>query len=264
MVEKIKSDKNIPLILITNDDSIYSKGIKSLVEAVKGLGQIVVVAPGLPQSGMGHAVTLNSPLRLRKVSRFEGIEHSYTCSGTPVDCVKIARDMVLDRKPDLCISGINHGSNSSINIIYSGTMSAAVEAAIEKIPSIGFSLCDHDLDADFEASKVIARKICIQMLAHKLPNNCLLNVNIPALPLDEIKGYKYARQAEAKWEEEFEERVDPRGKQYFWLTGKFRNYDEGQNTDEWALENGYVSIVPVKIDLTDHENIQYLNQNWEL
>ncbi len=255
---------NKPLILVTNDDSINSKGIKALVEAMQTLGEVIVVAPDKMQSGMGHAVTLNTPLRLSEAKIFEGVDRSYTCSGTPVDCVKIARDIILHKKPDLCVSGINHGSNSSINVIYSGTMSAAVEAAIEHIPSIGFSLCDHSADADFEASAIIATKIAKQMLIHPLPNGSLLNVNIPNLPLAQIKGIKIARQAIAKWEEEFEERIDPRGGKYYWLTGKFVNYDKGEDTDEWSLENGYVSVVPVQFDLTAHNVIGYINEKWTL
>ncbi len=263
-MQKIKTDPNKPLILVVNDDSIYAKGIQNLVAAVKEFGQVVVVAPGLPQSGMGHAVTLDNALRLRKVERFEGIEHSYSCSGTPVDCVKIARDVVLDRKPDLCVSGINHGSNSSINILYSGTMSAAVEAAIEGIPSIGFSLCNHDYQADFNTSKFVVQKIVDEMLRKKLPNNCLLNVNIPDVTLEQLKGFKICRQAIAKWEEEFENRIDPRGRPYYWLTGRFVNYDTKEDTDEWALANNYVSIVPVQIDLTDYNNISFINKEWTL
>lgn len=253
-----------PLILVTNDDSIYSKGIRSLVEAMQELGEVIVVAPDKPQSGMGHAVTLNSPLRLNEVKRFEGVSKSFSCSGTPVDCVKIARDIILHKKPDLCVSGINHGSNSSINIIYSGTMSAAVEAAIEHIPSIGFSLCNHDANANFDAAIFYAKKIAQEMLKNPLPNGSLLNVNIPDLPLSEIKGVKIARQAVAKWEEEFEERVDPRGGKYYWLTGKFVNYDKGQDTDEWSLDNGYVSVVPVQFDLTAHNTIGFINEKWTL
>jgi len=253
-----------PLILVTNDDSIYSKGIKSLVEAMKSLGDVVVVAPALPQSGMGHAVSLNTPLRLKESHRFEGVQKSYSCTGTPVDCVKIARDVVLHRKPDICVSGINHGSNSSINILYSGTMSAAVEAAIEAIPAIGFSLCDHSEEADFDAAIEVAKKVTAELLANPLPKGSLLNVNIPNVPLDEIKGYKVCRQAVAKWEEEFQESIDPRGKKYWWLTGKFVNYDKGQDTDEWALANNYVSVVPVQFDLTSHNDIAFINEKWTL
>lgn len=264
MIRKIKSDKTKPLILITNDDSVYSKGIAAMIDAVRDIGEIVVVAPSLPQSGMGHAVTLKDPIRLEEVELYSGVLASYACSGTPVDAVKIARDVILDRKPDICLSGINHGSNSSINIIYSGTMSAALEAAIEEIPSIGFSLCDHNAHADFELAKEVVKQLTTQMLAHPIPKSSLLNVNIPKLDRKNWKGYRICRQAVAKWEEEFEERIDPRGGNYYWLTGKFVNYDTEHDTDEWALSNGYVSIVPIQFDLTNYKNINFIQNNWEL
>ncbi len=197
-----------PLILVVNDDGIFSRGIAALVAAVKDLGEVVVVAPDSPQSGMGHAITINKPLRLRQVKTHGDIK-SFECSGTPVDCVKLAVDKVLHRHPDLCVSGINHGSNSSINIIYSGTMSAAVEASLEGIPSVGFSLCDHSQEADFTASAYYAKFIAEQLLKHGMPKHTLLNVNIPKLPLKDIKGLKISRQAMAKWEEEYIERTDP-------------------------------------------------------
>jgi 5'-nucleotidase len=250
-----------PLILVVNDDGITAPGIKALVEAVKELGEVVVVAPDSPQSGMGHAITINKPLRLKQMHLFGDIK-AYQCSGTPVDCVKLAVDKVLHRHPDLCVSGINHGSNSSINIIYSGTMSAAVEASLEGIPSVGFSLCDYSNEADFSASVFYARYVASQLLQHGMPKHTLLNVNIPKLPLQEIKGLKIVRQALAKWEEEYVERTDPFGRPYYWLTGKFVNYDHGQDTDEWALENGYVSVVPVQHDLTAHHIISFINENW--
>lgn len=264
MINKITSDPSKPLILITNDDSIYSKGIRSLVEAVSNLGQVVVVAPSLPQSGMGHAVTLTEPLRLERLHMFDNVLASFTCSGTPADAVKIARDIILDRKPDICLSGINHGSNSSINILYSGTMSAAVEAAIESIPAIGFSLCEHISEADFDLAKIVAHKLTSEMLSNPMPNTALLNVNIPNIKEAELKGYKVCHQARAKWEEEFEERIDPRGGHYYWLTGKFINYDTSHESDEWAINNGYVSIVPVQFDLTNYSNIDFITKNWKL
>lgn len=249
-----------PLILVTNDDGITAPGIKALVEVAKEFGTVVVVAPDSPQSGMGHAVTLNKPLRMHRTQIFEGVE-SYECSGTPVDCVKIAVDKVLDKKPDLCVSGINHGSNSSINIIYSGTMSAAVEAALEDIPSVGFSLCDFSYEADFSTAQEAARKIIAQILENGLAHNSLLNVNIPK---GKMNGIKVCRQANAKWEEEFDKRQDPHGRDYYWLTGKFVNKDKGQDTDEWALAHGYVSVVPVQFDLTAHHGIKFINENWDL
>ncbi len=255
--------KQKPVILVTNDDGITAPGIKVLVEVMQTLGKVVVVAPDSPQSGMGHAITIAEPLRLEKIDQFEGVE-SYQCSGTPVDCVKLAVDAVLHRKPDLCVSGINHGSNASINVIYSGTMSAAMEASIEGINAIGFSIGDYQFDADFREARKFVKLIAGQVLKKGLPRGSLLNVNIPAHNGKPIKGVKVCRQAIAKWEEEFDEREDPRGKKYFWLTGKFVNYDKGEDTDEWALEHNYVSIVPVQYDLTAHHGIRYINKNWDL
>lgn len=251
------------IILVTNDDGILAPGIHALVEAVRHLGRIVVVAPDKPQSGMGHAITLNEPLRLQSSQVFGDIE-AYACSGTPVDCVKLAKDKVLHRKPDLCVSGINHGSNSSINIIYSGTMSAAMEAGIEGIPAVGFSLLNYASDADFSAASHFARMIAEQVLSNGLPPATLLNVNIPYLPVDQINGVRICRQAQAKWEEEYDMRLDPHKRPYYWLTGKFVNYDQGEDTDEWALTNGFVSVVPVQYDLTAHHAIAFFNQQWQL
>lgn len=259
---KKEYDKKRPLILVTNDDGITAPGMKALVEAMMPLGHVVVVAPDKGQSGMGHAITIHHPLRLQKVEYTYDIE-AYQCSGTPVDCVKLAVDIVLHRKPDLCVSGINHGSNSSINVIYSGTMSAAVEAAIEGIPAIGFSLTDFRYEAHFEHSKSFISKIAENMLAEGMPAGTLLNVNIPSIPATEIKGIKVCRQANAKWVEEFDKRKDPRGQQYYWLTGRFVNKDKGEDTDEWALANGYVSVVPVQYDLTAHHAITHINENWK-
>lgn len=255
--------KKLPLILITNDDGITAPGIKATVEVMKKLGKVVVVAPDSPQSGMGHAITINKPLRLDKNNQFGDEVESYQCSGTPADCVKLAVDKVLHRKPDLLVSGINHGSNSSINVIYSGTMSAAVEGAIEGITAIGFSLLDYSWNADFSASKVYMNKVATNVIKHGLPTDTLLNVNIPKGSIDDIKGAKICRQARAKWVEEFDQREDPYGRNYFWLTGKFSNLDKGEDTDEWALAHGYVSIVPVQFDLTAHHAIGSLN-TWDL
>ncbi|MBS1743377.1 MAG: 5'/3'-nucleotidase SurE [Bacteroidetes bacterium] len=246
-----KKAKEKPVILITNDDDITSKGIRSLVEAVSELGTVVVVAPDSPQSGMGHAITIGSPLRMNKMNLFGDVE-AWQTSGTPVDCVKLAVDKILHRKPDLCLSGINHGANHSINVIYSGTMSAAMEASIEGIPSIGFSLLDYNYDADFTASKQVVQKMVSALLKKKLDKHLLLNVNIPSLPPEKIKGIKICKQAYAKYEEDFSERLDPHGKKYYWLTGEFKNFDKGRDTDVWALEHGYVSVVPVQFDLTNY------------
>lgn len=259
----MENAKNKPLILVTNDDGITAPGIRALVEAMRPLGEVVIVAPDSPQSGMGHAITLNKPLRLREVHLFEGLR-SFECSGTPVDCVKIAVDKVLHRHPDLCVSGINHGSNSSINVIYSGTMSAAVEASLEGIPSVGFSLLDYSHEADMSAATEVANQIAKQILAHGIPHATLLNVNIPKGKMADIKGIKICRQARAKWEEEYVERQDPFGRNYYWLTGKFVNHDKGNDTDEWALANQFVSVVPVQYDLTAHHAISEINETWNL
>lgn len=256
------TDDNKPVILVTNDDGIAAPGIRALVEAVKELGHVIVVAPDSPQSGMGHAITIGTPLRLYQVEIFEGIE-SWQSSGTPADCVKLARDQILHRKPDICVSGINHGCNHSINIIYSGTMSAAMEAAIEGIPSIGFSLYDFNFDADFTVSKTVARTITERMLRSSMPPHTLLNVNIPKRQPHEFNGIRICRQAYARWAEEFEHRVDPRGKDYYWMTGKFINLDEGTDSDVKALNDGYASVVPVKFDFTDMQMKDMLEKDWK-
>lgn len=242
-----------PLILVTNDDGMFAPGIKHLVSIARQMGDVIVVAPDSPQSGQGHAITIEKPLRLNKVDVFDNID-SYECNGTPVDCVKLAKHVLLkDRKIDLCLSGINHGSNASINIIYSGTMSAAMEASLDGIPSIGFSLLDYSFDADFEASTPYLRHIIEQVIENGMPKTSLLNVNIPKLPFDKIKGIKIARQSNGRWTEEFLEAKDPRGQKYYWLTGKFVNEDDGADTDMEALDQGYISIVPSKHDLTHYE-----------
>nr|WP_294925482.1 5'/3'-nucleotidase SurE [uncultured Flavobacterium sp.] len=252
-----------PLILVTNDDGITAPGIRSLIEVMKTIGEVIVVAPDKPQSATGHAITINNTLYLNKISKENDPITEYSCSGTPVDCVKLAVNEILKRKPDLCVSGVNHGSNSSINVIYSGTLSAAVEAGIEGIQAIGFSLLDYNWDADFEPIKSLIKKIVLETLEKKLPPGVILNVNFPKLKEKEIKGIKICRQAKALWIEKFDKRQTPFGKDYYWLSGEFVNQDKGDDTDEWALENGYVSVVPVQFDLTAHHAIQQLN-TWDL
>ena len=255
--------KKKPLILVTNDDGITAPGIRALIATMAQIGEVIVVAPDKPQSATGHAITINNTLYLNKISAANATIEEFSCSGTPVDCVKFAVNEILKRKPDLCVSGINHGSNSSINVIYSGTMSAAVEAGIEGIPAIGFSLMDYDWNADFESSQSFVKKIALQVLSNGLPNGVILNVNFPKLKEKEIKGIKICRQAKAIWVEKFDKRVTPQGKDYYWLTGEFINQDQGEDTDEWALEHGFISIVPVQFDLTAHFAIQELN-TWKL
>lgn len=252
----------MPVILVTNDDGIMAPGIRNLVESVKDLGKVVVVAPDKPQSGMGHAITIGLPLRLHPVTVFEDVE-AWQCSGTPVDCVKLAVDKILHRKPDICLSGINHGANHSINVIYSGTMSAAIEASIENIPSIGFSLLNYSLEADFSAAKIYARILVEKILSRKADKHLCLNVNIPAVDASLVKGIKICRQAYAKYEEDFDERKDPGGRKYFWLTGDFVNFDKGKDTDVWALANNYVSVVPVQFDLTNYVLRDKLQKTWK-
>ena len=248
-----------PIILVTNDDGISAPGIRALIQVMEEIGNVVVVAPDSPQSAMGHAITINNTLHLNKISKENDAITEYSCSGTPVDCVKLAVNEILKQKPQLCVSGVNHGSNSSINVIYSGTMSAAVEAGIEGIAAIGFSLLDDNWNADFETIKPFIKKIALEVLTHKLPEGVVLNVNFPKLKHEDIKGIKICRQAKAIWMEKFDKRKTPQGKDYYWLTGEFVNQDKGEDTDEWALSNGYISIVPVQYDLTAHHAISQLN-----
>jgi len=249
-----------PTILITNDDGVTAPGIKNLVEAVKHMGKVVVVAPDKPQSGMGHAITIGHPLRMNQVNLFEGVD-AWQISGTPADCVKLAVDKILHGKPDICLSGINHGANHSINVIYSGTMSAAMEASIEGIPSVGFSLLDYSMEADFSAAQKIVQQIVTPLLQQKQTEHLLLNVNIPSVPYELIEGIKVCRQAYAKYREEFDERRDPHGRKYYWLTGEFLNMDSGQDTDVHALKNNFVSVVPISIDFTDYAQMKRV-QSW--
>lgn len=248
-----------PLILVTNDDGITAPGIRTLIEVMNTIGDVVVVAPDSPQSAKGHAITVDSTLYVEQIEVPDGTHLEYTCSGTPADCVKLAVREILDRRPDICVSGINHGSNSSINVIYSGTMSAAIEAGIEGIPAVGFSLLNYKWSAKFGACKPFVKTITENVLQHGLQAGVVLNVNIPDVSEIDIKGIKVCRQARANWVEEFDKRKNPQGRDYYWLTGKFVNLDGGEDTDEWALEHNYVSVVPVQFDLTAHHFIKDLN-----
>lgn len=251
-----------PLILVSNDDGITSKGIRVLVNVMKKLGDVVVVAPDSPQSGMGHAITIGETLRLYEEDIFEDVI-AYKSSGTPADCVKLAKHHVMkDRQPDLVVSGINHGSNTSISVLYSGTMSAAIEGALEGLPSIGFSLCDYSSKADFSHVEEYVYKISKQVLDHGIAKGVALNVNFPPKRNEPIRGVKVCRQAHAKWQEEFSERFDPNGRKYYWMAGNFVNFDKGEDNDEWAIANNYVSIVPCQYDLTAHHAISQINEEW--
>lgn len=252
-----------PLILVTNDDGITSRGISTLIHLMKEMGEVWVVAPDSPQSGMGHAITVGDTLRLEPSDIFGDIK-AYECSGTPADCVKMARHFVLKdyRQPDLVVSGINHGSNTAISVLYSGTMSAAIEAAIEGTPAIGFSLCDFSSGAEFSHLHDPIQKIVSMVLDKGLPDGVALNVNFPPKRNEPLKGIKVCRQANAKWNEEFDQRYDPNGRRYFWMAGNFVNFDKGEDNDEWAIANNYVSVVPCQFDLTAHHAIRTLNDSW--
>ncbi len=256
-----------PLILVSNDDGITAPGIRCLVETMLALGaEVVVVAPDSPQSGMGHAITMNQPLRLQRSQEFGPDVEAYQCSGTPADCVKIAKHHVLkDRRPALVVSGINHGSNASVNVLYSGTMSAAIEAAIEGLPAIGFSLCEYGPGADFSHVGPWVTQICQLALAQGIPPRTALNVNLPRHdPARPIRGLRLARQAHAKWQEAFDERHDPYRRPYYWLIGEFINLDPAADTDEAALAENYVSIVPCRFDLTSYTALDTMSQSWAL
>lgn len=250
-----------PLIFITNDDGVKAKGLWTIIETARKIGRVVAIAPEHPQSGKAHAITMYSPLYLRTVKEEDGLT-VYACSGTPVDCVKMAFDHIFkDHLPDISISGINHGSNSAISVLYSGTMGAATEASFYNRPSVGLSLLDHDEDADFSAAAVYGEKIIRTILEKEITLPLCLNVNIPIGTLEEIKGIRICRQNMGYWKETFVCRQDPRGKDYFWLTGNFHNMEpESTDTDEWALANNYVSIVPIQADMTDHDRVTELRK----
>ncbi|MCK5691616.1 MAG: 5'/3'-nucleotidase SurE [Bacteroidales bacterium] len=244
--------KRIPLILVTNDDGIHAGGMKALISVARKFGNVVAISSREPMSGMSHAITIKVPLRVKLISQEPGLT-SYVTNGTPVDGVKLVFNSLSERKPDLLLSGINHGSNSSSSVLYSGTMAAAMEGAVNHIPSIGFSLLSFDPNADFTASVPYAEEMIRHVLEKGLPDGICLNVNIPALPAEKIRGIRVCSQANGYWKEEFERRTDPNGTEYYWLTGFFHNREPengGTGTDEWALKNGYVSVVPISTDLT--------------
>lgn len=257
------SDK--PLIFLTNDDGVQAKGLQALIEVLRPMARLLVVAPDGARSGMAHAITMNNPLYLRQIEQQDDL-NVYVCSGTPVDCVKITFDYLLtdDTLPDLAVSGINHGSNSAINVLYSGTMGAAIEAAFYNLPSIGLSLLDHDDDADFSVAVRFAPQLIGEVLRRPKEYPFCLNVNIPNLPASKICGVRMCRQARGYWREDFERREDPRGRDYYWLSGSFSNAEpNADDTDEWALSHGYISVVPVQTDLTCYRTLDRL-RTWKL
>lgn len=250
------------LIFVTNDDGVNAKGFWAAIDVAREFGRVIAIAPKTTQSGKSQSITLYEPLFLDVVCQEDDLT-VYSFSGTPTDCVKIAFDnLLVDQQVDLVISGINHGSNSAINVLYSGTMGAAIEGSFYGCPSVGLSLTDHDLDADFDAAKHYARDIIASILVSPEPQLPLcLNVNIPNIPLSQIRGVKVVRQCRGMWREEFYRREDPRGKSYYWLTGAYENYEpQATDTDEWALANGYVAVVPVQVDMTSYVHLQYLKE----
>lgn len=253
----VQTENNRPLILVTNDDGIKAGGLVALVKMLKAFGDVVVVAPNQSYSGMSHAITVQTPLYAKVVREKEGLI-VYKVNGTPVDCVKLALKKLLPRTPDLVLSGINHGSNSSISIHYSGTLGAAREGALSQIPSVGFSLLNYKYDADFTQAALYAERVVSYVLKNGLPNGVFLNVNIPDIP--SLKGMKVVRQSAGKWVEEFIEREDPRERKYYWLTGRFENLEpQATDTDEYVLSQGFVSVVPCHTDSTHHVSISQLN-----
>jgi len=253
------SNMKKPTILVTNDDGVFAPGIRKLIEIMRSYGRVVVVAPDKGQSGTSHAITINTPLRLIKQKEEAGYVE-YAANGTPVDCVKLGVKVALKEKPDLLVSGINHGSNATINVIYSGTMAAVIEGCMSRIPSVGFSLDDYSQDADFDPSEPFIRAIIDKVLDIGIPESTCLNVNIPAVSGGEIKGIRTCRQGVGYWDERFDHRKDPRKREYFWLTGEYVSLDEYQDTDEWALRNNYVAVVPVKFDLTSYETLEHFKK----
>ncbi len=252
-----------PLILVTNDDGYDAPGIQHLTDVAREFGDVFLIGPMSGQSAMSHAVTLHQPLRLKEISIEDGLT-VVACSGTPADCVKIGLNQLLSRKPDLIVSGINHGSNSSVSLFYSGTVAAAIEGCMNGIPSVAFSVDDHSKNADFRLAVKYARSIIAETLKNGLPSRTCLNVNFPKIPPEECEGIKVCRQTMGVWKEEFDHRVDPQGKEYFWLTGYFHNEESNEtDTDDWVVQHNMAAIVPIKVDITDYQALKAL-ENWNL
>jgi len=255
-------EKNDKLILLTNDDGLYAAGLKTLLEVMEEFGKVVLISTVESMSGMSQALTVKTPLRVKLLEENDN-HRIYTCNGTPTDCVKLAVNQLLERMPDCVASGINHGSNASVSVLYSGTMAAAIEGCLYGITSVGFSLNNFSPTADFSVCKKYIRTVMKKLASEPLPAGVCLNVNIPAAKKDEIKGIKICRQSKGNWKEEFEKRKDPMGKTYYWLTGIFRNHEpDATDTDEWAIANNFVSVVPVTVDMTAHWYIDKLNERF--
>ncbi len=248
-----------PFILVTNDDGIHASGLRELVDVMQFFGDVVVISSEIPMSGKACSITVDQPLRATPVEKIHGVD-TYKCNGTPVDSVKLSFNHLFERTPDFVVSGINHGANSSISVIYSGTMGAAIEGSLHGVPSIGFSLDDYGPDADFSKAKIVVAKVFQTVLEKGIPPYTCLNVNIPK---GKPRGIKVCRQTQGKWMEEFEKRVDPRGREYHWLSGYFKNFEtHSTETDIHALQNNYASVVPVTVDMTSYSALDEL-KNWE-
>jgi len=257
-------EPNDKLILVTNDDGLYAAGLRTLIEVMEEFGKVVLVSTQESMSGMSMALTVKTPLRVKLLEETDR-RKVYACNGTPTDSIKLAVNQLLERKPDWVVSGINHGSNASVSVLYSGTMAAAIEGCLYGIDSVGFSMSDFSRTADFSICRKFIRIVMLKLTEMTLPKGICLNVNIPSVPENEIKGIKICRQSKGNWKEEFEKRKDPMGRTYYWLTGMFQNQEpEAPDTDEWALANNYVSIVPVSVDMTAHSYIDTLKERFSL
>ena len=252
---------NKPLILVSNDDGVTAKGINELIRMLRPLGEVVVMAPDAPRSGAACSLTVVSPVHYALCNKEEGLT-VYACSGTPVDCVKLAMHDVLSRRHGVIVGGINHGDNSAVNVHYSGTMGVVLEGCMKGVPSIGFSLCNHDPDADFSPLVKYVQGITAQVLEHGLPEGVCLNVNFPSAP--SFRGVKVCRQTRGGWQHEWAPCLHPRKSNYYWLTGSFHPVEMGEDSDAWALEHDYVAITPVQIDVTAYGMISQMTNEWNL
>ncbi|MCQ2307412.1 MAG: 5'/3'-nucleotidase SurE [Bacteroidales bacterium] len=254
--------KNKPRILIANDDGFQAKGLRKLTDLMRQIGEVMVISTEQPMSAQSHSMTIREPLRVNLLEK--DVDYvKYVCNGRPVDCVKIGYQYFMSEKPDIVVSGINHGSNASTNVVYSGTMAAVIEACMNGIPAVGFSLDCYDPDACFDHLDNYIIGFTKKVLDEGLPDGVCLNVNFPAFSEEGIKGIKICQQAKARWSEKYERRVDPFGRDYFWLTGEFIEQDSEENTDVKALNNNYVSVVPIQYDWTAYNVIDKF-KTWEI
>lgn len=246
---------------MTNDDGIDSPGIYALAQSLKEIGEVTVIAPQKEQSAVGHSITMQVPLRVTKSFK-DGELFGYAISGTPADCVKIGIRNIMNETPDLVVSGINHGSNTAINIIYSGTVSAAREAAIMDVPSMAVSVTNHAV-TDFKFAAKVTKMLAKEFAGKEIPLGTLLNVNIPDVPEEQIAGILLTKQGKSKWDDVYEHRVDPQGRDYYWLTGNLMEVDKAMDTDQIAIKNNYVSVSPIHFDLTDYETFNKM-KTWNI